>query len=81
MESEEPEEEGPTDFAWYYYIGMNKLGLSEKRIGRLTRGNFLRLLRAYRDTFDLEMMLVANNIRYADLEKKELTYEDVADFL
>lgn len=66
----EDEEQEPIDFSWIYFIGMAKLNLSIKEIGRLTMKMFLKLYRQYKDTFDLEMRLRLSNTTYAELEAK-----------
>ena len=62
-----PDEIDPViDFSWFYFIGMNKLGFSEKRVGRLTVTTFNRLYKHYKDAFDLEMRLTQNNTTYTE---------------
>ena len=46
---------------------MNRLGFTEKEVGRMTYGKFSRLYQAYKDNFDLEMQLTTNKVKYADL--------------
>ena len=59
------------DFTWFYSIGMTKLLLSEKRIGRMTLNLFLKLYKHYKDTFDLEIRLKNSNMTYEDLKIKQ----------
>lgn len=60
-DEEEPE---PIDFAWFYFIGRTKLGLTFKEVGRMTLTMFNRLYKCYQDNFDLEMMLRAKGVTY-----------------
>lgn len=59
------------DFTWFYSIGITKLLLSEKRIGRMTLNLFLKLYKHYKDTFDLEIRLKNSNMTYEDLKIKQ----------
>lgn len=58
---------------------MNKLGFTEKQVGRMTFGKFSRLYQAYRNNFDMEMMMTAQKIRYSELDK-EITMSDVIPY-
>jgi hypothetical protein len=58
---------------------MNKLGFSEKEVGRMTPGKFRKLYRAYKQNFDLEMTLQAKKVRYMDLQKSE-EEPDIVEF-
>lgn len=73
---DEKREAKPIDFAWILFIGKNKLGFSTKEVGRLTWGAFSDMYAAYKDTFDIEMMLYKSNTKYSDLNK-EITIDDV----
>ena len=54
------------NFAWYYFIGRARLGLSsDKEVGRLTLRRFRSLYQAYKDTFDAETLLRASGSTYA----------------
>lgn len=61
---------GPIDFAWFYFIGRNKLGISFHDVGRMTLTLFNRLYACYKDDFDLETILRASNTTYAELYEK-----------
>ena len=56
----------PIDFSWFYFIGINKLNLTEKRIGRLTLRLFNKLYKHYKNDFDLEMRLKKANMTYEE---------------
>lgn len=57
------------NFAWYYFIGRARLGLSSnKEVGRLTLRRFRGLYQAYKDTFDTETVLRASGSTYAKAE-------------
>ena len=58
------------DFAWLYFIGKCKLGLSFKEVGRLTLRLFNKLYQCYKDNFDMEMRLKISNTTYADIKTK-----------
>jgi len=64
------------DFAWVLYIGMNKLGFTEKQIGHMTWRKFWKLYKAYQKTFDNELTMKIQGITYASLNK-EVTIDDV----
>ncbi len=65
------------NFAWYYFIGRTRLGLSsDKEVGRLTRRRFMALYQAYKDTFDIETKLRASGSTYAKLEAQLMSEEE-----
>lgn len=65
------------NFAWYYFIGRARLGLSsDKEVGRLTLRRFRSLYQAYKDTFDIETQLRASGTTYAKLEAQERQEEE-----
>lgn len=65
------------NFAWYYFIGRTRLGLSsDKEVGRLTLKRFRALYQVYRDTFDLESRLVASGMTYAKLKAESESDEE-----
>lgn len=65
------------NFAWYYFIGRTRLGLSsDKEVGRLTFRRFRALHQAYKDTFDIETYLRANGSTYAKLEAQSMSDEE-----
>lgn len=65
------------NFAWYYFIGRTRLGLSsDKEVGRLTLRRFRALYQAYKDTFDIETQLRAKGSTYARLEAQALQEEE-----
>nr|DAP22362.1 MAG TPA: hypothetical protein [Caudoviricetes sp.] len=65
------------NFAWYYFIGRTRLGLSsDKEVGRLTLRRFRALYQAYKDTFDIETQLRAKGSTYARLEAQARQEEE-----
>lgn len=65
------------NFAWYYFIGRTRLGLSsDKEVGRLTLRRFRVLYKAYKDTFDIETRLRASGSTYAKLEAQSMSDEE-----
>lgn len=58
------------------YIGINKLGYTEKQVGRMTIRKWNLLYDAYKESFDMELVMRKRGIRYADVEK-ETTIDDV----
>lgn len=65
------------NFAWYYFIGRTRLGLSSDReVGRLTLRRFRALYKAYKDTFDIETKLRASGTTYAKLEAQSMSDEE-----
>jgi hypothetical protein len=58
------------------YIGINKLGYTEKEIGHMTFKKWRELYKCYKNIFDIELTLKLNKQRYSDIEK-ELTIDDV----
>lgn len=65
------------NFAWYYFIGRARLGLSsDKEVGRLTFRRFWALYQAYKDTFDTETMLRASWSTYAKLKAQSESDEE-----
>lgn len=65
------------NFAWYYFIGRTRLGLSsDKEVGRLTLRRFRALFQAYKDTFDIETKLRAKGSTYAWLEAQSMSDEE-----
>lgn len=61
------EESEPIDFTFFYFIGITKLNLSEKRVGRLTFRLFNKLYQHYKNVFDLEMRLKNRDMTYKEL--------------
>ena len=64
------------DFSWIYYIARAKLMLDKKEIGRLTIRQFLELYQAYKDTFDIELILMLARKTYADIKKQQDAEEE-----
>lgn len=65
------------NFAWYYFMGRTRLGLSsDKEVGRLTLRRFRGLYQAYKDTFDIETQLRAGGSTYSKLEAKAESDEE-----
>lgn len=64
------------DFARLLFIGRKKLGFTEREVGRMTLGKFVRLYQAYKNDFDMELIMKNKGIRYCDLNK-ENTIDDV----
>jgi hypothetical protein len=50
---------------------MNKLGYTEKQVGRMTFGKWSRLYQAYKDFYDMEMSMKNQGVRYCDIDKEE----------
>lgn len=48
------EEDAALDFAWITYIGINKLGYTEKDIEKMRIGKWLDLYDAYKAVFNFE---------------------------
>lgn len=46
--------EEPIDFAWVFYIGMNKLGFSYKQIQHITLGLWVDLFEVYKSQYNFE---------------------------
>lgn len=65
------------NFAWYYFMGRTRLGLSsDKEVGRLTLRRFNGLLQAYKDTFDIETRLRASGLTYAKVKAESESEEE-----
>lgn len=65
------------NFAWYYFMGRTRLGLSsDKEVGRLTLRRFRGLHQAYKDTFDTETRLRASGSTYASIDAKAESDEE-----
>ena len=58
------------------FIGVKKLGFTEKEIGHMTYRKWALLYKAYKDNFDLELTMQNKGVKYSDLEK-EITIDDV----
>ena len=67
-DDEELDDSKPLSFSWVYYIARAKLNLTEKETGRLTYAQFKERYKAYKDTFDLELILTLNRKTYSDLQ-------------
>lgn len=52
------------------------MGFSEREVGHMPPEKFTRLYRAYKNNFDLEMMMKLKGITYAELSKEQ-TLNDV----
>ena len=50
--------------------------LDKKEIGRLTIRQFLELYQAYKDTFDIELILMSARKTYADIKKQQDAEEE-----
>lgn len=64
------------DFAWLLYIGMNKLGFTEKQVGHMTFKKWNKLYDAYKSVYDKEYNMKNRGLTYAQLEY-EPTIDDV----
>ena len=74
MIQEDSDEYEPIDFSWFYFIGVAKLNLSIKEVGRLTISMFSKLYAHYKNTWSYEMRLFHKNITYSEaiaMEEKE----------
>lgn len=58
---------------------MNRLGFSEKEVGRMTLKKWVLLFKAYKQMFDNEMLLTASRKTYAEVERP-ITIDDVIPF-
>lgn len=58
---------------------MNKLGYSEKEVGRMTLKKWQLLYKAYQKHFDNELMLTLSRTTY-EQATKEATIDDVIPF-
>lgn len=58
------------DFSWFYFIGVNKLGLTYRQTGRITLTLFNKLYTHYKNAFDLELRLKQAGTTYAEAYKK-----------
>lgn len=58
------------DFAWLLFIGINKLGFSEKQVGHMTMKKWKLLYKAYQLNFDNELYMKFTGRTYASLEKE-----------
>ena len=59
------EDEKKIDFAFFYYIGRNKLGFNSfAEVGRITLTLFHRLYDQYKNCWDNEMMLLTSRTTY-----------------
>ena len=70
-------EDDTIDFSWYYYVGVNRLGMTYKQVGRITMRLFHRLYFHYRNTWSLEMRLAKANMTYDELAEKVKENEDL----
>jgi hypothetical protein len=75
-EDEDEIENEPINFLWIYFICRNRLNLTDKESGRITLRQFLGLYQAYKDTFDLELLLRANKVTYQELKQKSEKAEE-----
>jgi hypothetical protein len=64
------------NFAWFYFIGRNKLGFTFKEVGRMTMRTFNKFYKCYKDNFDLEMRLKNSNTTYAEAIRKSKEQEE-----
>jgi hypothetical protein len=44
-----------------------KMGFTERQIGHMTMKKYSKLLKAYKDIFDIEMTLTTNKIKYSEI--------------
>lgn len=58
---------------------MNKLGFSEKEVGRMTFNKWRLLFGAYKRSWDIEMRLTAARVTYQESEKP-IGIDDVIPF-
>lgn len=67
------------DFAWILFIGVKKLGFTEREVGHMTLKKWHSLYKAYKKNFDLELSMRLKGVKYSDLER-EITIDDVIPF-
>lgn len=74
------DEEGlePIDFTWFFFVGVNKLGLPPKAVGRLTIRTFFKLFQHYKDMFDAELALTRLQKTFREAEAEH--YRSEADW-
>ena len=60
---------------WYYITGL-KMGFTVKEIGRMTLRKFRRYYKAYKQNFDLELLLLLSRKTYSSLEEAAADDED-----
>lgn len=71
MIPDEPEEDdGKINFYWFYAVGITRLNLTLKQIGRMTLTNFNRLYAEYKKIFDFELLLKKTGTTYEKAEEK-----------
>ena len=70
MIPDEDEIDPHIDFSWFYFIGVTKLGMTYKQVGRITLTLFNKLYSHYKNTFDLELRLKLTGNTYESAEKK-----------
>lgn len=58
---------------------MNRLGFTEKEVGRMTFKKWVSLFKAYKKMFDNEMLLTAARKTYEEVERP-ITIDDVIPF-
>lgn len=58
---------------------MNKLGYTEKEVGRMTFRKWKLLYKSYQKTFDNELMLTLSRTTY-EQATKEITIDDVIPY-
>jgi hypothetical protein len=66
----------PIEFAFYYYVGKAKMGLSFHEVGRMTLTTFNKLYKQYREVFDVELRLQRSQMTYQELFKKSQESEE-----
>lgn len=64
------------DFSWFYFIGVNKIGLTYHQVGRITMTLFNKLYAHYKCTFDYELLLKKTGTTYEEAWKKSQEAEE-----
>ncbi len=59
---------------------MNKLGYTEKQIGRMTFGKWTRMYQAYQNVYDMEFLMKKYGVTYARLQEKAQPAEEIIAF-
>lgn len=67
----EKDENEKIDFSWFSFIGVNKLGFTEKEVFRMTLRKFNMLWEKYKFYFDLEKTTTYKEIEKAQAKEDE----------
>jgi len=62
------------------FIGVKKLGFTEKEVGHMTYSKWHRLYQAYQNNFDVELAMKLAGKGYKDLKEIENRKEHIISF-